>query len=146
MRKDFLFVTTHYSFSSLSSKQGRGFALGNRCSFPNRDKKKKNAPKVVKFLVDRKDLLACSHACIFLAFTTLLHQLPAPPAFLNCGYMRDLHPKLHSLPCCLLDGVHIFFYHIFLLLFSLRYPTILFAHFSSSVPLLPSSSWTFSFV
>ena len=38
--------------------------------------------------------------------------LELPPAFLNCGYMRDLHPKLHSLRCSSLDGVHIFFYHI----------------------------------
>ena len=45
--------------------------------------------------------------------------LELPPAFLNCGYMRDLHPKLHSLRCSSLDGVHIFFYHIFLLPFSL---------------------------
>ena len=46
--------------------------------------------------------------------------LELPPAFLNCGYMRDLHPKLHSLRCSSLDGVHIFFYHIFLLPFSLQ--------------------------
>lgn len=144
MRKDFLFVTTHYSFSSLSSKQGRGFALGNRCSFPNRDKKKKMHPKQSNFDWIEKDLLLASFACIFWLLPRCYTRASSCISELRIyersaskiAFIALLQPRWRA---------HFFLSYLSAALFSLRYPTILFAHFSSSLfPLLPS--WTFSFV